>query len=206
MVELIEVIRVFISSKQNEFQHERQRVENVIRNLPLLAPDLAEDWSPERESVENTFLRRVRAAPIYVGFFGCIYSAPTCLEYETARENPRREILIYIKECSHRDPLLDDFIHKIDNPKSGHTIKSFKNWDDLKPYFETHLWAAIRRMIENYIQLKEPEPATRGPQSFKWHRWNETRQQLLDIGLPGAHDPEKADVWAHELTRMLNNL
>jgi hypothetical protein len=203
MVSLLEVVRVFISSKQQEFRSERQGMEEVIRNLPLLAPDLAEDWSPEREPVENTFLKRVRNAPIYVGLFGYTYSAPTCLEYETAQENSRRELLIYIKECPERDPRLAEFIQRLDDPKKGHTIKTFKDWQELKPYFERHLWDAVKRMIDNYLRLAEPEPVTRAAGSITVRRWLDAREKLLELGLPGAHKPEMAATWAGRLQEML---
>ncbi len=203
MAEISEVVRVFISSKQKEFQRERLGMEQVIRKLPLLAADLAEDWSPERETVKDTFLNRVRRAPIYVGLFGCIYSSPTCLEYETALENSRREILIYVRECQDREPRLADFIDRLESPEHGHTIKPFQDWGELKPYFERHLWNAVERMIDHYLRLAEPEPATRGQKSIMARRWHETRSSLLSLGLPEAHKPEQAAVWAQRLQAML---
>jgi hypothetical protein len=203
MVRIAEIVRVFISSKQQEFRQERQGIQDMVASLPLLAPDLAEDWSPEREPVENTFLRRVRSAPIYVGLFGCIYSASTCLEYETACENPHREVLVYIRECQNRDPRLADFVGQLNNPERGHTIKQFHDWEDLKPYFERHLWDAVRRMIDNYVRLAEPEPVTRAADSIRARRWRETRERLLGLGLPGAYNPKQAAAWAQRLIEML---
>jgi hypothetical protein len=203
MAEITEVVRVFISSKQKEFQSERQGMQEVIRKLPLLAADLAEDWSPERAKVKTTFLNRVRSAPIYVGLFGRIYSAPTCLEYETALENSRREVLLYIKECQDRERLLTDFLSRLEIPEHVHTIKPFRDWDELKPFFERHLWDAVKRMIDHYFLLTEPEPSTRGQTSILARRWHEARAGLLNLGLPGAQEPEQSAIWAKRLKEML---
>jgi len=83
MAELTNVIRVFISSKQREFVEERQGMTEIVRRLPLLAADAAEEWAPGRDSIEATFLARVRAAPIYVGLFGRVYSSATARESAT---------------------------------------------------------------------------------------------------------------------------
>jgi len=56
MAELTNVIRVFISSKQREFVEERQGMTEIVRRLPLLAADAAEEWAPGRDSIEATFL------------------------------------------------------------------------------------------------------------------------------------------------------
>jgi len=203
MAEITDVLRVFISSKQVEFNDERRGMAQVIRSLPLLAADFAEDWSPERESIQASFMMRVRKAPIYVGLFGRVYSPATVLEYQTACENPRREILIYIRHCHDREPLLTEFVRRLEDPVSGHTLLHFSAWADLKPLFERHLWDAVRRMIEKYLRLSEPKVRARNTNSVRARRWRETRKQLLDLGLPGAEEAAQATRWATELRDML---
>jgi hypothetical protein len=140
----------------------------------------------------------VRAAPIYVGLFGSIYSPATAREYDTAVENPHREVLTYVKRCAHVETPLEELIRRFDNPREGHTVKRFDHWADLKPAFEQHLWSAVRRMIENYLALAAPTPVARGA-GVMTRRWQHERDHLLALGLPGAGDPAQARTWADTL-------
>jgi hypothetical protein len=197
----LDPIRVFISSKQSEFRDERLRIADVIGGMPLLAPILAEEWSPQRLDVRERFLQDVHRSPIYVGLFGAIYSEPTVLEYETAAENPYREILIYIKkQTSVIDSRLSEFIARLG---SKHVYKEFETPEDLIPFFEKHLWDAVRRMIEAYLQLKEPAPVTQGSFSVLKRRWSTRRDQLANLGLPGDLSPASAEEYAAGLSEML---
>lgn len=199
MATLTDVVRIFVSSKQREFVEERQGIAEIVRSLPLLAVDIAEDWAPGRESIEATYLARVRAAPIYVGLFGCTYSAPTAREYDAANENPYREVLTYVKRCDSVDPELALLIRRFDELRDGHTTKHFDTWSDLKPHFEKHLWAAVHRMISHYLQLAEPAPTPRGDSSVMTARWQRQQRYLLDLGLPVAADTQHARAWAEAL-------
>ena len=71
-----------------------------------MEPLQAENWSPQRQPIYDTFASDVKALPIYVGLFGCMYSEPTEQEYRVAIQEPRREILIYFRGCDARDPAL----------------------------------------------------------------------------------------------------
>jgi hypothetical protein len=203
MAELTGVIRVFISSKQAEFHEERRGMADVIRQLPLLAADVAEEWAPERNTVEDRYLAGVRAAPIFVGLFGSIFSAPTANEYDAAIENPHREVLTYVKRCATVEPPLADLIRRFDDPREGHTVRRFDLWADLKPYFEQHLWAAVRRMIQNYMSLADSPPVARSASGVMAARWQRERDHLLSLGLPDAADRTRAQAWADRLTKML---
>jgi Domain of unknown function (DUF4062) len=199
MAEINEVIRVFISSKESEFAAERAAMARIVSALPLLAPVIAEDWAPSREEVKSKYLGDVRASPIYVGLFGCLYSAATELEYRAALENPYREILVYVRSCSSPEPQLKAIFDTwfVD---CEHTVKRFTTWEELLPVFEKHLWSAVRRMIQAYLQLASPEPVTRGEDSVFQDRWQEARSQILSLGLPGPPAKEDAHEWAERLS------
>ena len=192
-------IRVFISSKQSEFQRERAEMARIIAGMPLLAPVLAEEWSPARVSVKEQYLADVRRSPIYIGLFGCIYSAATELEYRAALENPYREILVYVRKCEHAEPelqpLLDSWTRECE-----HTVKQFETWEDLQPHFEKHLWNAVRLMIDAYLQLAAREPVARGEGSVMLRKWQEARRHLGALGLPGDLSESSALDWAKQLS------
>lgn len=195
---------MFISSKQSEFHDERAAFQQVIRRLPLLVPVLAEDWPPQRLEVRERFLRDVRRSPIYVGLFGCIYSAPTVLEYEAAIENPAREILLYIKRCPQErmEPSLAPFLERLQE----RTVKVFADLNELLPVFEQHLWSAVGRMIGAYLELQAPAPVARGlglRESPLLRAWRMRRQQIAALGLPGGLSVKDASHWSIRIQQMV---
>src|SRR4029079_13754748 len=124
------------------------------------------------------------------------YSETTILEYETARENPCREILIYIKKQDdpakigpRLAPLLPVFLDR-------HTCKVFETPQDVFPYFEKHLWNAVRVMIEAYVDLQKLSPVTHSGVSPFLKKWATRRAQLIGLGLPGDLSPESAAEYA----------
>ena len=131
----IRTLTVFISSKQLEFQLERTILKHEIEAIPRLNADLAEEWSPERTDVRQVFLNRVIAAHFYVGLFGCVYSEPTRAEYEAARQNKYRELLIYVKAGGQPEPELAALIAEI---KSRHVVKQFNTPDELLVMFRAN--------------------------------------------------------------------
>jgi hypothetical protein len=204
MAVINDVVRVFVSSKQKEFAEERTGIREIVSRLPLLAVDAAEDWVPGRASVEDTYLSRVRAAPIYVGLFGGVYSPATACEYRAAIENPYREVLTYVKRSESVDPELAALTREFDDPREGHTTRHFDTWSELQPHFERHLWSAVQRMVSKYIELAAPPPAARGESSVMVTRWRHQQQSLREIGLPGADSREQAAKWAAALKDWLH--
>lgn len=196
-----EPLRVFISSKQVEFTVERAALADVIRKLPLLAPILAEEWSPQSR-LRDRYLGDVSRSPIYVGLFGRIYSEPTELEYDTAREHPHRELLIYIKGDVEPEPPLATLLTRM---KGEHVVSVFRDLASLVSQFERHLWDAVSRMIQAYMQLSVPTPVPRAatassPQLRKWQR---ERQEWEGLGLPGEERPEHSREWLERLQEMV---
>ena len=201
-----EPVRVFISSNQSEFEAERTVLTGVIRRLPLLAPVIAEAWPPDRDDIRKKFLLEVRRCPIYVGLFGRVYSEPTMLEYEAAVENPRRAIMIYVRRVDPTtvDPQLVAILQKM---YADHTIAAFDTVDDLKRGFARHLWSAVKRIIEAYVDLWQPAPTVLGPEadSVLGRLWHTRQAHLRGLGLPGGLSADEGAQWAGRLTEMLRD-
>jgi hypothetical protein len=190
-------IAVFISSKQAEFETERAVLADKIRAVPFLEPVVAQEWPPERRTIQEVFLDRVRQSHIYVGLFDRVYSEPTELEYRTAIENPYREVLIYVKRSpdSAREPVLTQLIQHL---KQRHTIVEYNTIADLLTVFQDHLRACLIRMITHLQKLGESAPQGRGSGSVLRIRWVREREQLLSLGLPQESD--RAADWVLRIT------
>lgn len=176
-------VRVFISSKQSEFEAERAVLAHEIASIPLLDPVWAEQWSPTGAKPTEVYLKDVRSCPIYVGLFGKVYSEHTKLEYLAACENPYREKLLYVKECSDADPQLVQLIAEF---QDRHTLGRFRNVGDLIQVFSKHLIAALGRMIEALQVLGETRPVAQGiGPSVLERRFDKRQMYLRQLGLPG---------------------
>ena len=195
-------IRVFISSKQEEFATERAVLAHEIESMAILEPVLAESWLPQGTSVQDLYLRDVRSCPIYVGLFGCTYSEPTKLEYLAASENAYRERLIYLKECAPVDPPLQELIKTFERQV---VFKRFRTVGDLLPTFSNHLLAALSRMITNYQLLGEPKPVAHGSGAALEKRWASRQKQLSQLGLPGDLTPADNAKWGELISSTLRD-
>jgi Domain of unknown function (DUF4062) len=181
-------IRVFISSKQSEFVEERRLLASVLKKMPLLAAIVAEEWPAQRTDIRDRFLNDVRRSAIYVGLFGRVYSAPTELEYRTALENDKREILVYIR----RDVEPEEPLRPLVKEMKTRVISHFATAEELAVRFEEHVWAAVGRMLEAYMALSSPPPQPHsGSVSPMRRRWEKVRSGWADL-LPGAASPEEA--------------
>jgi Domain of unknown function (DUF4062) len=185
-------IRVFISSKQAEFSAERQIMKKIIEGSDVMAPVVAEDFAPERGDVRSRYLADVERCPIYVGLFGCVYSAPTEDEYRHALLNPAREILLYVRPCpDRRDEALARLVAEFEArsvPKKLDTVQT------LRKNFAEHLHRALSRMIRVLMdQQAPPRPQSVARRSSIREEWEERRQRLGAIGFPvdDANELEK---------------
>ena len=193
-------IRVFISSKQDEFETERAVLAHEINSIPILEPVFAEAWLPQGTSVQDVYLKDVRSCPIYLGLFGCAYSEPTKLEYLAASENPYRERLIYLKECAQVDPPLRELIKTFERQV---VFRRFRTIGDLLPVLSNHLLAALSRMIANYQLLGEQKPVAQGSGTALERRWSSRQEQLLKLGLPGDLTPPDNARWVELISNTL---
>jgi Domain of unknown function (DUF4062) len=104
---------VFISSKQEEFNRKRKRLEKIVNSMPYLSCELMEKRGAD---TDNTTVRSVKAAKecdFYIGIFGKQYSLITQKECKIALDNNKR-CLIYVLNVNEEkiDPHVRDFIKK----------------------------------------------------------------------------------------------
>ena len=195
-------LNVLISSKQKEFVEERGDIRAMMAPMPLLVADAAEDWGPQSGSIRETFLRAAKGCALYVGLYGCVYSAPTVEEYWTAAENPHREILVYVKRCAARDEELKKFLDAVTAPESGRTIVVYDSWETVRPNFQRHLWAAIERMIAHCLELGNKPVSLSGGNGPLELRRRQYEQALAEMGLP--LDADRAFLLADQLRQFVS--
>lgn len=175
-------IRVFISSKQIEFAEERRAIRAIVESSPLMAPVLGEDFVPERSDARSRYLADVDRCPIYVGLFGCTYSASTEDEYRHALHNPTREVLLYVRPCpDRRDEKLSELIKEFER---NHVTTKLESIPKLRKTFIDHLHGAIVRMVTLLLDQREAPRPQGGPESSTERDWHERRVALRDFGFP----------------------
>lgn len=181
-MKLEDPILVFISSKQAEFRAERTLIQRLIESTPHMAPVLAEDWSPERGGVRDRYVGDVERCDIYVGLFGCVYSAPTEEEYRVAARNPARELLIYMRDCEgNRDPQLATLIAEIEATGVPAKLSAKR----IRDVFLRDLNNAVTRMLRAFRnQSERPRLQSRAGDSVILRDWDQARASLSELGYP----------------------
>ena len=167
-------LNVFISSRLEELEEERKTIEKAVselwnnENLPFTV------WKwesakeiPSGKHPDKVQSKGVRDSGIYVLILGSEYGdseygeSPTHKEYKTARSNLEEDcILIYIKEVERREEKLEKWIEEL---KNRHTLKPFKNSDQLKDLVKTRLrnlwnkgkWKASILTIQSVLRKGE---------------------------------------------------
>jgi hypothetical protein len=104
-----DTLDVFLSSDQEEFEKERNKLSGIISSIPFLACiPLENSGAVARDTLEAS-LRAARHSDIYVGVFGREYSATAIKEYREAVRY-RKPCLTYVKKVKQRDTRLQEFI------------------------------------------------------------------------------------------------
>ncbi len=117
-------VRIFISSVQQEFALERERLRDYLRGDPLMRRFfevfLFEEVPASDQRPDRVYLDKVDRCDIYVGLFGRDYGgedaegvSPTEREFERATESEKHR-LIFVKgaEASDRHPKMEALIAK----------------------------------------------------------------------------------------------
>ena len=146
--------RIFISSVQSEFQHERKQLAEYIRSDALLGkffvPFIFEELPAINLSAQEAYLHEAEHCDIYLGIYGELYGnedeqgiSPTEREFDTACAAHRHR-LVFIKRTDSRHPKQQTFIRKVEQQV---VRKSFGNYDELRN--------AVYAALVHYMEEKE---------------------------------------------------
>ena len=149
---------IFISSRQNELQLERDRLRELINSndnvLPKLfiAKTFESDLTGRRESVENMTEEWVLKSDVYLGIFDRKYSEATKKEYSIAKNDRqvKKEIIIFVRKRKkeEREDELNIFLDGILDPQLGHSCLFFDSLEEL-------LDKSKGVLIDYYMRQKE---------------------------------------------------
>ena len=152
--------RIFISSVQSEFQHERRQLAKYIRQDALFGQYfdtfLFEDLPAQDKSAKSAYLEQASNADVYLVLIGEKYGfednngiSPTEREYDAATfHNVYR--LAFIKDVENRQEKEELFKHKIDNDVIRNTFGSYEE-------LQNNLYASlIDYMIKNNLLQDGP--------------------------------------------------
>ena len=160
------MIKLFISSVQNEFANERKEIAFYIRKDAVLGrffePFLFEELPAKDISAQQAYLSEVVDTEVYLGLFGEKYGyedlegvSPTEREYDKATENHKYRIVL-IKSVEQRHPKESALIKKVEQDV---VRKMFSSIEELK----SAVYAALVQYLihRGYLHY--------GPFDASWH-------------------------------------
>lgn len=156
---------IFISSKQDELQNERDAIKDLINVKDNILPKRFEaktfeiDLSGRREPVNQMTEEWVLKSDIYLGIFDREYSEPSKVEYEIAVKDVqvKKEIMIFIRRRlkDEREEGLNTFLSPLLDPKKGHSCIFYNSQNDLLLKVRKALLNYLRRKTEGFVLSKE---------------------------------------------------
>lgn len=152
---------VFISSRQNELQKERNLLREFINSTDTQLPKLfiartfEVDLTGRSENVNRMTEEWVLKSDIYLGIFDREYSEATKHEYNTAINDKlvKKEIIIFVRSRKRedRESSLAEFLDKLMHLEKGHSCIAFNDTQDLLDKAKRALLNYYGRTIEGFI-------------------------------------------------------
>jgi len=165
-------LSVFISSKQEELNAERDIAEKVIKSLNML-PIRSEQFGARPVYPGEACLAEVRSSEIIVLILGKEFSEIVTREYEEAKRPPKKDVLVYIKtDDESRDARLKEFIGTVEDE---YFYGTFKDAGDLEKKIRHDLLRLLQERFRKYhapapgftIEFDENDPYLLGPVRYE---------------------------------------
>ena len=125
-------LRVFVSSRMQELATERRAIKAALAGLNIDAWIFEDDAGARPQSIQQTYLRELEDADLYLAIFWQGYGDYTIDEFDHAR-SLKKDCLVYEKHAaiSERDSQLDTFLEKIGKVTTGLTSARFHTVEEL---------------------------------------------------------------------------
>lgn len=156
--DLLSQLRVMISSTVEDLEPERDVANGAIRSLDLI--DIrAETFGPVSHPPKAVCAFFAEQCDIFVMIIGERYGyimsegiSVVEFEYNTARRENPRKILVFVKEGVDRDSELTKFLQRVEDFDDGYFRELFKTPDDLKEKIQRGIARWLR------LQVKQIKP------------------------------------------------
>lgn len=156
---------IFISSKQNELQAERNALresintkDSVLSNM-FIAKTFETDLTGRKNPVNHITKEWVLKSDIYLGVFDKEYSEATQKEYEIALKDKqvKKEFIILIRQrdLDERTPELNKLLARILDLEHGHSCIFFNSVEELLDKVKQALLEYSTRNIEGFVISKK---------------------------------------------------
>jgi CheY-like chemotaxis protein len=161
--------KVFISSAMEELKAERLTVKQAVQELgPPYDAELAEDWAARPEPPVAIWQRAARECDVFILVLGRTYGipspdtgiSPTEDEYNQARA-AGKPILVFRKQVSKSrcDPEMSAFLARLEDPNSGHLVKTFKTLPQLRSQVQRAVRAiCVQAAVADSDSVPSPSP------------------------------------------------
>lgn len=158
----MEKVKVFISSTQVDLQPERNAVEKLIQELGYECLRAEKHIAPAK-SPKETCREMARTCDIYIGIYGGRYGfidkelgvSVTEMEYDEARKDDTKKLLIYIKEDGKCKPRQRKFLNKVEDFHDGYFRHDFfSSTRKLSEQVRNDLAAWVVQRIRKFKQME----------------------------------------------------
>lgn len=155
---------VFISSRQNELQAERNalrefiNIEDGVLSKLFIAKTFEVDLAGRKNSVNQITKEWVRKSDVYLAMFDKGYSEPTEREYGIAiGDTDKKEFIILIRQrnLNEREPELNNFLARILDAENGHSCIFFTSIKELLDKSRRALLEYAVKNTEGFVISKE---------------------------------------------------
>jgi hypothetical protein len=154
---------VFVSSRMAELTPERGIVKAELDKLHVDAWVFETDAGARAQTIQQTYLKEIDAADLYIGIFWKGYGQYTVDEFDHAR-NVGKSCLVYEKRSAleDRDSRLAEFLDRIGTVETGLTIRRFETPDQLGEFVKQDV-AAWQADIVRTVQTRDFAPPFQVP-------------------------------------------
>jgi tetratricopeptide (TPR) repeat protein len=140
-------LRVFVSSRQKEFEHDRWSLKSVIEKFGILNPWLFESTPASSQLTEEACREGVRECDYFVLIVGETISEAVKNEFEEAQKH-NKPCLVFVKECA-RSEEAADFVAKLKMKQ-----QAFKNNSSLRYLIHSALADQLIADIKRGLQTR----------------------------------------------------
>lgn len=188
-----EVLKIFISSCEEELRDERQIAIRTIKKMGF-NPVSSENRPASYEPIERVNESRVSLCTVYVGIFGTEYSEPTIREYRNAIKGNKPTLIF--KKNGKMDQRLEEFINSIKSASTGNTYKEFNHVVEFRKALKDSIVYLVSTDFRKPTATSQKEVVEYVQESTELQKLG--KGKIIDVKLPKELSiGEFSSIWVH---------